>query len=136
MSGIEHTTIACPYAEQIFLTFLKTKFEEEGWIMEPQAAQMPHMNTKDLAIFPAMSKRHTSLSRAKGGLSVLKEEEIWLAAKEVWEQFPNCKIARSYVLAYRIAGKVVKHEGDNTFLGASGGLHSGVGDDFDDTLWG
>ena len=97
---------------------------------------MPHMNTKDLAIFPAMSKRHTSLSRARGGLSVLKEEEIWLAAKEVWEQFPNCKIARSYVLAYRIAGKVVKHEGDNTFLGASGGLHSGVGEDFDDTLWG
>ena len=79
--------------------------------MEPQAAQMPHMNTKDLAIFPAMSKRHTSLSRAKGGLSVLKEEEIWLAAKEVWEQFPNCKIARSYILAYRITGKVVKHEG-------------------------
>ena len=67
---------AGPHVEQSFLTFLKTKFDDEGWIMEPQAAQMPHMNTKDLAIFPAMSKRHTSLSRAKGGLSVLKEEEI------------------------------------------------------------
>ena len=102
--------------------------------MEPQAVQMPHMNTKGLTIFLAMSKWRTSLSQAKGGLSVLKEEEIWLAGNEVWEQFSNCKIAHSYVLAYRIAKKVVKHEGDDIFLGSSGGLHSGVGDNFDDAL--
>ena len=102
--------------------------------MEPQAAQMPHMNTKDLAIFPSMSRRHTKLSRQRGGLSVLKEEEIWLAAKEVWDKFPNCKIARSYVLAHRIAKKVIEHEGDNTFLGSEKGLHCGVREDFDDTI--
>ena len=30
--------------------------------MEPYAAHMPHINSKDLAIFPEMSKRHISFS--------------------------------------------------------------------------
>ena len=97
---------------------------------------MTRMNIKDLATFPAMYKWHTSLSRSKGGLYFLKEEDIWLAAKEVWERFPNCKIARSYVLFYWIAKKVVEHAGDNTFIGMSGGLHSGVREELNDTLWG
>ena len=125
---------AGPHVEAKFLTFLRENFEREGWVMEPQADQMPHMNVKDLAVFPSMSKRHTSLSRKRGGLSVSKEEEIWLAAKDVWDKLPNSTIARSYVLAHRIAKKVVAHNGDNTFLGDSNGLHCGVRDDFHDTL--
>ena len=48
-------------------------------------AQMPRINTKDLAIFSVVSKRHTSISRTKGGLTILKEAEIWLSVKEVWD---------------------------------------------------
>ena len=80
---------AGPHVEATFLTFLRDYFQREGWVMEPQAAQMPHMNTKDLAIFPAMSRRHCTLARRKGGLPVLKEDEIWLAAKEVYDKLPN-----------------------------------------------
>jgi len=125
---------AGPHVEASFLTFMKETFEREGWVMEPQAAQMPHMNTKDLAIFLSILRRHTTLARSRGGLSVLKEDKIWLAAKDVWDNFPNCKTARSYVLAYRIAKQVVDHNGDNTFLGSSKGLHCGVRKDFDDTM--
>ena len=82
---------AGPHVEANFLTFLRNSFEEEGWRMEPQAAQMPHMNVKDLAVFPSMSKRHTTLARKRGDFLVLKEEEIWLAAKEVWESYQTAK---------------------------------------------
>ena len=103
--------------------------------MEPQATQMPHMNTKDLAIFLEMSKRHMSISRSNGGLYVYKKEEIWYVAKDVREQFPSCKIARIYILAYYIGKKVAQHDEGNIFLDSSGGLHSGVKEDFDNTLW-
>ena len=84
---------------------------------------MPHLNVLDLSVFPAMSKRHTALSRERGGLHVLKQDEIWDAAKDVWNTLPNCKIASAYVSAYNIAGEVIKEKGDNTFLG-KGGLPS------------
>ena len=106
----------------------------EGWVIEPRAAQMPHTNTKDLAIFPVMLRWHTSLALQRGGLSVLKEDGIWSAAKEVWNQFPKCKIARSYVLAHRIAKKVIDHDGNNSFLGSSEGLHCDMRDEFNDTV--
>ena len=78
------------HVEANFLTFLREVFTtREGWAMEPQAAQMPHMNTKDLEIFPSILMCHTTLSCQRGELSVLKEEKIWLAAKEVWDKFPN-----------------------------------------------
>ena len=54
-----------------------------------------------------MSKRHTALSRERGGLHVLKQDEIWDAAKDVWNTLPNCKIASAYVSAYNIS--VVYH---------------------------
>ena len=66
---------AGPRFETNSLTFLHVFFAREGWEMEPHAAQMPHINTKDLAIFPAMPRQHTTLAQVKGGLSVLKEEE-------------------------------------------------------------
>ena len=84
---------------------------------------MSHMNVKDLAVFPSISKRHTDLSRKRGGLSVLKEDEIWLAAKDNWDKMPNSTITKSCVLDHHISKKVVAHNGDNIFLGKSKGLH-------------
>ena len=97
---------------------------------------MPHLNVLDLAVFPCISKRHCSLSRQKGGLHVLSEDEIWKASLEVWQNLPNCKIARSYVLSYRLAQKAIENEGDNTFLGEKKGLSSNVKQDFHDTYAG
>ena len=40
------------------------------------------------------------------------------------------------MLSYRIAKKLVKHKGENTFLGKSNGIHCGVRDYFHDILYG
>ena len=77
---------AGPYVEAAFLEFIRTSCEREGWWWEPQAAQMPYINVLDLAVFPCISKRHCSVACQKGGLHVLKEDEIWNAALEVWKK--------------------------------------------------
>ena len=99
---------AGPHVEAAFLSFIQDSCEREGWAWEPQAAQMPHINVLDLAVFPCISRRHCAVARARGGLHCLKENEIWEAALEVWDQLPNCKIARGYVLSHRIAKKSFK----------------------------
>ena len=78
---------------------------------------MHHLNIFDLAVFPCILKWPYLLSHHKGGLHVLKEDTIWDTEKEVWNKLLNCKIARSYVLSYRIAKKVISNKGDNAFLG-------------------
>ena len=55
-----------------------------------------------------MSKRHTALSRERGGLHVLKQDEIWDASKDVLYTLPICKIASADVSAFNIAGDVLK----------------------------
>ena len=97
---------------------------------------MPHSNVLDLAVFPCISQRHCAVARKKGGMHVLKENEIWEASLDVWQSLPNCKIANGYALSYRIAQKVIKCDGDNKFLGEQKGLHSKVRDDFHDTHYG
>ena len=108
---------AGPHVKKDFLEFIRTSCEREGWAWEPQVAQIPHNNVLDLAVSPCISRRHSALARQKGCLHVLKEDEIWKAALEVWQKLPNCKIASGYVLSYRIAKKVIAHNGDNSFLG-------------------
>ena len=67
---------AGPHVEAQFLHFIRESCEREGWVWEPQAAQMPHVNVLDLSIFPCISRRHCEVARAKGGLHVLKEDQI------------------------------------------------------------
>jgi hypothetical protein len=95
---------------------------------------MPHMNNLDLAVFPAMSRRHAELLRGRNGNSVADPEKVWEAAKEAWDELASATIARGFVLAYRIAKKVVDNKGSNTFLqGKGGSLHSDVRCDFYET---
>ena len=49
---------AGPHVEASFLQFVRTSCEREGWAWEPQAAQMPHINVLDLAVFPCISRRN------------------------------------------------------------------------------
>jgi hypothetical protein len=43
-------------------------------------------------------------------------DKVWAAAKEVWDELPSATIARGFMLAYRIAKKVVDNKGSNCFL--------------------
>ena len=61
-------------------------------------------------------------------------EKVWAAAKEVWDDLPSATIARGFILAFRIADKVVSNKGSNGFLqGKDGYLHSDVRQDFYET---
>ena len=96
---------------------------------EPQGPQMPHMNVLDLAIFPAISRRHCA--RSVNGVKVLNEDEIWENALSVWQDLPSHKIANVFVLSKEIANKIMKAKGSNDFLSdAEGGLHACIREQF------
>jgi hypothetical protein len=125
---------AGPHQDAAFLRGVKWYCETKGWHWEPQAAQMPHMNVLDLSVFPNMSRRHIAESRKCDGLKVLSEAEIWENAENVWNNLPNHQVASVYIQAHRIANKVIKAAGDNSFLGAGGeGIHTGISKDFSAT---
>lgn len=125
---------AGPHRDERFMNYVKDFCERMGWYWEPQGPQMPHINVLDLAVFPQMSRNHCELVRRRGGMRVLKEDEIWDGAENVWRHMPSCDVARAFVLSYRIAKKIVSVKGDNSFLtGKKGGLHSNVRKDFKDT---
>jgi hypothetical protein len=92
------------------------------------------MNVLDLSVFPNMSRRHIAESRKCDGIKVLSEAEIWENAKTVWDALINHQILSAYIQAHRIANKVIKAAGDNSFLGAGGeGIHTGITKDFSAT---
>jgi hypothetical protein len=128
---------AGPHQDRSLIQFCKQHCESMGWLWRPQAPQMPHMNNLDLAVFPAMSRQHAELLRSLNGNRMANPEKVWAAAKEVWDDLPSATIARGFILAFRIAEKVVKNKGSNNFLqGKDGSLHSDVRRDFYDTTKG
>ena len=92
---------------------------------------MPHANNLDLAVFPAMSKRHSALLQQYSN-TVAPVEEIHSAAVDVWSALESSTIARGFVLAHRIAKKVIKAKGGNEFL-QKYDFHSSVRADFYNT---
>ena len=54
---------AGPHICAIFQNYVKEYCAAMGWKWEPQALQMPHMNNLDLAVSPAMLKRHSTIFR-------------------------------------------------------------------------
>ena len=122
---------AGPHEEEGFKRFTKDFCQQHGWLWEPQAPQMPHMNACDLAVFPSMSKRHSAVTRKSTG-SVASKDTIWRAAETVWTNMPASKIARSFVLAWRLASVVIKKKGANTFLNSKE-VHQRITQDFHDT---
>jgi hypothetical protein len=122
---------AGPHEDAKFRKFCDEYCKEKGFHWIPQAPQMPHMNNLDLAVFPAMSKRHSRLIRESTDRCA-KPDEIWNAAYIVWCDLPSATIARGFILAYRVAEKVVACKGENGFLHDSS-FHSDVRKDFADT---
>ena len=76
------------------------------------------------------------MCRDQHGLRVLKEDDIWEAAEEVWKGLPSHKIAQAFIQAHRIAKKVIKSGGENKFLGVGGTISVGVRKDFKTTASG
>jgi hypothetical protein len=129
---------AGPHAEERYFQWATSECERRGWHWEPQAPQMPHMNNLDLSVFPCMSRRHCEVARKRGGLHVLKENEIWSSAEEVWANLPSSKIASGFIQCHRIASKVISAQGDNKFVGnkTDNGIHCGIRKDFNETAMG
>jgi hypothetical protein len=125
---------AGPHTDATFHTFVKAFCDSKGWKWEPQAAQMPHLNNLDLAVFPMMSKRHSTLLKMYSAVQA-PPDEIWRTAEQVWTGMGSAEIARGFILAYRIAKKVIECGGENAFLQKQE-FHSGVRADFYDTNYG
>ena len=122
---------AGPHNDSRFMNFVKEYCVAKGWLWEPQGPQMPHMNVLDLAVFPAMSRRHCALARSVNGVKVLNEDQIWENALSVFQELPSLKIANAFVLAKEIANKIMKAKGSNDFLSdAEGGLHARTREQF------
>jgi hypothetical protein len=125
---------AGPHIDKTFHTSVKEFCESKTWKWEPQAPQMPHLNNLDLAVFPMMSKSHSALLR-NYLIVQAPPDEIWRMAEQVWMNMGSAEIARGFILAYRIAKKVIDCGGENTFLQKQE-FHSRVREDFYDTPYG
>ena len=62
-----------------------------------------------------MSKRHSTLLKDHCNKCASKEE-IWKDAETIWKNLDLASIALGFILAYRIAAKVIANGGANAFL--------------------
>ena len=69
----------------------------------------------DLAVFPSVSKRHSTRLANRGG-GVAPADEIWKACLNEFKAIDSATIAKAFLMAYHIAGKVIEHKGGNEFL--------------------
>ena len=99
--------------------------------MELQASQGPYTNVLDLQVFPAMSKKHSELLQIFSNTQA-DSERIWIIALEIWKGITSAMIARAFILAYRIMGKIVTTKGETDWL-KTGAPHCQVRRDFFDT---
>mmetsp|Transcript_35699 Transcript_35699/g.39741 ORF Transcript_35699/g.39741 Transcript_35699/m.39741 type:complete len:87 (-) Transcript_35699:14-274(-) len=67
--------------------------------------------------------------------SVATCDQIWNAAEQVWRDLLSAKIACGFILAYRIAKKVIAAGGSNIFLREKD-FHSKVCEEFQETTTG
>jgi hypothetical protein len=97
------------------MQWLSSKFEKRGWHLELQAPQGPYTNVLDLQVFPAMSKRHSELLQIFSNTQA-DTDRIWKIALEIWKGISSAMIARAFILAYRIMGKIIETKGDIDWL--------------------
>ena len=100
-------------------------------MLEVQAPQGPYTNVLDLQVFPAMSKRHLELLQVFNNTEADKDR-IWKIALEIWNSMTSSMVARAFLLAYRIMGRIVETKGDTDWL-KNGAPHCNVRKDYADT---
>ena len=60
------------------------------------------------------------------------KDRIWKIALEIWNTMTSSMVARAFLLAYRIMGKIVETKGDTDWL-KNGAPHCNVRKDYADT---
>jgi hypothetical protein len=105
---------------------------KRGWQLELQAPQGPYTNVLDLQVFPSMSKRHSEQLQIYNNTEADTERIIWAIALEIWKGITSAMIARAFLLAYRIMGKIIETKGDTDWL-KNGAPHCNVMRDYFDT---
>jgi hypothetical protein len=78
-----------------------------------------------------MSKKHSELLQSFSNTQA-HTERIWKIALEIWKGITSAMIAREFILAYRIMGKIVETKGDTEWL-KNGTPHCQVRRDYYDT---
>jgi hypothetical protein len=99
--------------------------------LELQAPQGPYTNVLDLQVFPSMSKRHSELLQIYNNTEA-DTDRIWAIALAIWNGLTSPMIARAFILAYRIMGKIIETKGDTNWL-KDGAPHCNVRRDYQDT---
>ena len=120
---------AGPHSDATFAKFLKMECTARLFLLENQAAHMPHANVLDLQVFPSMSKAVDELS-ALYSRRTLQLNEISECANKAFAELKGSQIARAFILMYRVMGTVIEKRGETGFL-SNGSLHYNVRKDFD-----
>ena len=79
------------FSDAEYVNFVESYCHSRGWLWEFQSPQAPYPNVCDLAVFPAMSRRHSHLLAERTD-SVASKDEIWAAAEKVWAELENIKL--------------------------------------------
>ncbi len=69
-------------------------------------------NALGLAIFPGMSKRHSETLQNLSNTAAT-QEVIWKVVDEVWGRASSSDVARAFIQAYRVMGKIITEGGNN-----------------------
>jgi hypothetical protein len=121
-----------PHKEGGFHSWLTTEFTRRGWVLELQAPpQGPYTNVLDLQVFPSMSKEHSEILQIYSNTEADKDR-IWKIATEIWNGMSSSMVARAFLLAYKIMGKIISTNGDTEWL-KNGAPHCHIRKDYVDT---
>jgi hypothetical protein len=93
-------------------------------MLELQAPEGPYTNVLDLQVFAAMSKRHSELLQVFSNTEADKER-IWKIANKIWKTMTSSMVARAFLLAFRIMGRIIETNGDTDWL-KNGAPHCNV----------
>ena len=121
---------AGPHNDKTLLAYLRSEFNRRGWIFDFQASKMPILNVHDACVFPHLSKKVSSNQAFQfdGKRTIMKEDEIWVAAQAAYDEMDGPTIARAYAGHAQIVCAMLEHEGDvDQFTrGGNGAGHYGI----------
>ena len=113
---------AVPHEDGDFKNIMIAYCNERNWLWCAQGPQMPTSIWRSFLLYQSGIQRW-----------VLRKDEIWASAWKVWCELPSSKIAAGYILASKLAEKVIQDGGSNKCVGSQGMLHSGVSRAFRET---
>ena len=101
-------------------------FAECGWEWWTQPANTPLSNIMDAAMFPALAKAVSKIGGLTNGGRYLQGNQLWEALQQAWNNYPEDKIARSFVHHAQVAAAIYDCEGGDDFVRQHKGLSFGV----------